>query len=488
METTIKQDIIQNIHSLLTKNGLTDVLSVEELPPSGSSRIYFRILTKKNSIIAAYNPDEKENKAFIEFTRHFLLHHINVPQIIDSDLLNHIYLLSDLGDTTLFSIIEKNRKGDEFSSDLILIYKQILDDLPKFQRDAGKNLDYSYCYPRDRFDRQSMMWDLNYFKYYFLKLAKVHFDEQLLEDDFQTFVNYLSEADDDYFLYRDFQSRNIMIQNNNIYYIDYQGGRKGALQYDVASLLYDAKANIPQDVRNLLLDYYIENLNKYAKVDENKFRRLYYGFVLIRILQALGAYGFRGFYEKKEHFLLSIPFAIKNLNWILKNIEFDCRIPTLLNVIHRLCISDELKKFNLKVLPVNSLEVRISSFSYRNGIPADETNNGGGFVFDCRALPNPGNQKVFECLNGTDKPVIDFFEKEDEVKKFTENIFKIIEQSVEKYIHRNFNSLQVAFGCTGGQHRSVFLAEMLAKHLESKYKIKIILTHINRLNWKKPNE
>ncbi len=283
----------------------------EMLPPSGSYREYCRLQTRQRSVIGVWNNDVKENTAFLSFTSHFLENDLPVPKVyaVGSDL--KCYLQEDLGNVTLFDLLSKTREVEGFSETIISAYNKVLKVLPKIQVVAGKNLDYSVCYPRAAFDKQSMMWDLNYFKYYFLKLAKVHFDEQALEDDFQTFSDYLLSADSDYFMYRDFQSRNIMLKDDKIYFIDYQGGRRGALQYDLASLLYDGKADIPPTVRQQLFEKYISEIKKYIEVNEAEFTAYFNGFVLIRIMQAMGAYGFRGFYEKKEHFLKSIPYAHK---------------------------------------------------------------------------------------------------------------------------------------------------------------------------------
>jgi len=480
-----KESIENKLSSLLLKSKGVEVISTQQLPPSGSNRKYFRLKTSNQSFIGAYNPDPKENLAFIHFTKHFISCNLNVPQIIADDIDNHIYILSDLGDTTLFSFIEENKNKNKFNVILLPIYKRVLDDLIKFQFSGGKELDYSFCYPRDSFDKQSMMWDLNYFKYYFLKLAKVHFDEQDLENDFEVFVNYLSKADSNYFLYRDFQSRNIMLKNDTLYYIDYQGGRKGSLFYDVASLLYDAKANIPDKYRQELLDYYISKISRNIKINETEFKSFYYAFVLIRIMQAMGAYGFRGFYEKKEHFLKSIPYALKNLEWLLHNVKLNINANTLFNILENLTVSDELKKFSNKVLPQSSLCVKIYSFSFLKSIPYDNSGNGGGFVFDCRALPNPGRVLEFETINGQNIEVIEYLDKEEEVKQFLNNVYKIVEQSVEKYISRKFTNLQISFGCTGGQHRSVYCAEKLGEYLKYKYQINIEVEHTNKDNWKK---
>ena len=251
LKPTDKNEIIQLFENQF--NEKPDSFSL--LPPSGSYRKYCRLQNAQRSVIGAFNSDIKENTAFLSFTNHFKKKGIPVPEIIavSSDLKK--YLLEDLGDITLFDFLIKTREQEGFSSQTISEYKKVLRLLPRLQIHAGKDLDYSVCYPRAAFDKQSMMWDLNYFKYYFLKLAKISFDEQALEDDFQLFSDYLLSADSDYFLFRDFQSRNVMLKNNEVYFIDYQGGRKGALQYDLASLLYDGKADIPPSIRTHLYEF-----------------------------------------------------------------------------------------------------------------------------------------------------------------------------------------------------------------------------------------
>ena len=448
--------------------------NIDELAASGSSRKYYRLSSAHHQAIAAYNNDRKENQAFISFTRHFEKHHLPVPTVWQEDLENNLYLLNDLGDETLFSYLEKHRK-EGFSEKTISLYKDVLDELLRFQTEASADMDYSVCYPRDKFDKQSMMWDLNYFKYYFLKLAHINFDEQKLEDDFNVFAEYLLQADSHYFLYRDFQSRNIMIHEGKLFFIDYQGGRRGALQYDVASLLYDAKADIPQETREQLLDYYISSLKKKIQINESEFRQYYYGYVLVRIMQAMGAYGFRGYYEKKVHFLKSIPFAIANLKWILENTKLPVETPTLAFVFEQIISSEKLSSYadDKKDL----LTVRINSFSFKKGYPSDPGGNGGGFVFDCRALPNPGRYEEYKLLTGKDKAVKDYLEKYQEVEAFFGNTSMLACQSVENYLSRGFSNLMISYGCTGGQHRSVYFAERLAKFLGSKYDLNILVNH-----------
>ncbi len=449
----------------------------EPLPAHGSDRKYFRIKGKQKQAIGVFNPDLKENIAFLTFTKHFRELHLNVPQIYLQELDKNIYLEQDLGDTTLFSFLSEVRAKEGFSSKIIDVYKKVVRYLPRFQVEANKGLDYSVCYPRASFDRQSMHWDLNYFKYYFLKLAKIPFDEQRLENDFQTFMDFLLSTDRDYFLYRDFQSRNVMLVQGEPYFIDYQGGRKGALQYDLASLLFDAKADIPNEVRQLLLDEYLAALGNYLSVDRQKFLEFYYGYVYIRIMQALGAYGFRGFYERKPHFLRSVPYAIQNLEWLLHNVELPIDVPELMGVWEKLVRSSMLRTFGDAKL---RLTVRIQSFSYKRGIPVDEKGHGGGFVFDCRMLPNPGREARYKNLTGYDQAVIAFLEKSPAVKTFLKHVQGLLDLMIPNYLERNFTDIMVAFGCTGGQHRSVYCANQLAQYISQKYahkKVEVELRH-----------
>jgi len=316
---------------------------------------------------------------------------------------------------------------------------------------------------------------LNYFKYYFLKLAKIAFDEQELENDFLKFSDFLLEADSQYFLYRDFQTRNIMIQDGEPYFIDYQGGRQGALQYDLASQLYDAKADIPQETRNELRKFYVNELSAYQQVEKDKFNMYYFGFVLIRIMQAMGAFGFRGFYEKKLHFLQSIPFAVQNLEYIISKFEYLKELPELAKVLNDILQNEELKQYGEE--NTDKLKIKITSFSYKKGLPVDTTEHGGGFVFDCRSIHNPGRYDQYKKLTGLDKPVIDFLDKEKEMDYFIENSFALVDKAVEKYLTRGFNYISVSYGCTGGQHRSVYSAQKLYNYLKEKYDIIVEVNH-----------
>lgn len=467
-------EIISQLKLLYQKHFNHAAEEIEAMPQSGSNRQYYRIKGKP-TVIGVYNSDIKENEAFLYFADFFKSKGLPVPAIYATGDNRDIYLLEDLGDTTLFSIIETDNQQNTFTDRLKSLYFQVLKILPSLQVEASKELDYSKCYPRKKFDRQSMLWDLNYFKYYFLKLAGIHFDEEKLENDFHTFMDFLSKAPSHYFLYRDFQSRNIMIKEDGPYFIDFQGGRQGALQYDIASLLYDAKANIPQHLRDEFLEVYLNELSHHiVDLDKEKFREFFYGFVLIRIMQAMGAYGYRGFFEGKKHFLKSIPFAIENLKQVLEHYELPVKVPELEYAFRAIIYSEKLQAISKQG---NKLNIEINSFSYKRAIPVDTSGHGGGFVFDCRALPNPGRFEAFKHLTGTDSEVIHFLNEEPEVHKFLENSWSIISQSVEKYLERNFDHLSVSFGCTGGQHRSVYTASKIAARLKDTYPVNIKLTH-----------
>ncbi|HAN04529.1 MAG TPA: phosphotransferase enzyme family protein [Elusimicrobia bacterium] len=444
--------------------------SFEPLREDGSARRLYRMRDGSRSAIGAYGPDKLENRAFLEFSRHFRAARLPVPEIYAEDQAQGFYLEEDLGSTTLFEFLSAERKGAEIPATVEDAYKKVLGWLPRFQEQVRLGLDLKFCYPRAAFDRQSIMWDLNYFKYYFLKLAKIPFNEAKLEEDFSRFADFLLEAPAECFLYRDFQSRNIMLRGGEPWFIDYQGGRRGAPHYDVASLLYDAKADLPPEFRTTLRKAYVEA----AGLKEKEFMRHYHAFVYIRIMQAMGAYGLRGFYERKAHFLASVPYAVRNLEWLLRQAEPEVSVPELTACFKRIAASSYLRQFGRTKL---GLTVRIMSFSYKNGVPLDDRGHGGGYVFDCRALPNPGRHAEYAQLTGRDKPVIDFLQKEPEVAKFLENVFALTDMSVENYQSRNFSSLSAAFGCTGGRHRSVYCAEALAERLKKKYGVRVELSH-----------
>ncbi|MBO4282743.1 MAG: phosphotransferase [Bacteroidales bacterium] len=446
------------------------------MPVSGSARRYFRMQSGDFSAIGVYNADSKENRAFLAFSRHFAAKGLPVPVVLAEDLAQDIYLEEDLGDETLFSY---RSRSAEFTPELKEKYRSVLQNLLVFQTKGAEGMDASWCYPRACFDAQSIAWDLNYFKYYFLKLAQVPFDEQSLENDFQTLTKFLLQADNRFFLYRDFQSRNIMLKGDALYFIDYQGGRKGALPYDVASLLYDGKADIPAEVRDELLECYLDRLGASGVWPVEEFRKYYPAFVLVRILQAMGSYGYRGFYERKTHFLSSVPYALRNVAYLLEHSRWEVDFPHLRSVLLSLSASEKLASLSTEPL---TLEVR--SFSFRKGLPADDSGHGGGFVFDCRSLPNPGREEAYRHLTGQHPDVIAYLERQGSVAVYFEHVKALIENALENYQSRKFTHLSVSFGCTGGQHRSVYFAERTAAYFQKKYPlIRVRLSHLAAGNW-----
>jgi len=441
----------------------------------GSGRKIIRLVNKKHRAIGILYGVREENAAFLEFSKHFRRHGLPVPEIYAEDLDHGAYLEEDLGDTTLFEFLSKNRTGENIAPQAVEAYRKVVAVLPRFQVEAARDLNYKVCYPNPSFDRQSIAWDLNYFKYYFLRLAGIPFNEQALEDDFGRLTEFLLSAPRDYFLYRDFQSRNVLLRNGAPFFVDYQGGRKGALQYDIASLLYDAKADLPPDLRQQLLDHYLDRLSSFVQLDREAFLRHYYAFVYIRIMQALGAYGFRGFFERRAHFLQSVPYALKNLRWLLHNVRLPVPLPALMDAFKGMLASEKLQGLASEA---DNLVVRIFSFSFHHGLPKDESGNGGGFVFDGRSLPNPGREERFKALTGKDAPVIDYLNQQESVHQFLAGVLSLVDSSISNYQQRGFKNLMVSFGCTGGQHRSVFLAEQLAKRLRARNGLEISVRHL----------
>jgi aminoglycoside/choline kinase family phosphotransferase len=451
----------------------------------GSGRNIIRLAGSGHTAVGILYGVREENLAFLEFSRHFRRHGLPVPEIYAEDLAQGAYLEEDLGDTSLFEFLSANRDGDTIAPEVVEAYRRTVAALPRFQVEAGRDLNYKVCYPRSSFDRQSIAWDLNYFKYYFLRLAGVPFNEQALEVDFSRLTKLLLAAPHDYFLYRDFQSRNVMLRDGSPWFLDYQGGRKGALHYDIASLLYDGKADLPPALRQQLLDHYLDSLAGYISLDRDAFMEHYYAYVYVRILQALGAYGFRGFYERKAHFLQSVPYALKNLRWLAHNVRLPVALPSLLDALQAMQASEKLRNLSA---PAPGLTVRVFSFSFHNGIPADESGNGGGFVFDGRSLPNPGREEQYRQLTGKDEAVIEYLDRQPGVSEFLEHAFSLVDSSVVNYRQRGFSNLSVSFGCTGGQHRSVYLAEHLAEHLRGAKGVDVKVRHmqLEKLGWENP--
>ena len=481
-------------------------VAVERVQPlqgelGASGRKIVRLSGGASSAIGILYNVREENAAFIEFSRHFRAHGLPVPEIYGEDLSQGAYLEEDFGDTTLFEFLSANRAGNSISPTVVEAYRKVVALLPRFQIEAGRDINYKACYPRAEFDEQSIAWDLNYFKYYFLKLAGVPFNEQLLEDDFKRLTAFLLSARSDFFLYRDFQSRNIMLREGQPFFLDYQGGRKGALQYDIASLLFDAKADLPPALRQELLDLYVECAGDFVALERSAFMHHYYAYVYIRVMQAMGAYGFRGFYERKSHFLQSVPYALKNVEWLLQNVELPIALPALMDSLGRMRDSETLRElssgggpppvavvFNrsgIGAAKESDLTVRIFSFSFRRGIPKDESGHGGGFVFDARSIPNPGREEKFKALTGKDAPVIEYLNQQESAHRFLGGVMSLVDASVKTYQSRGFTSLTVSFGCTGGQHRSVYFAEQLAKRLNDRNGVKVVVRHLELENLKK---
>jgi aminoglycoside/choline kinase family phosphotransferase len=471
----LKRLFEQHFHSLVGRVQLLD----GDL--SGSGRKIIRLTNEKVSAIGVLYNVREENVAFLEFSNFFRCHGLPVPEIYAEDLNHGAYLEEDLGDTTLFEFLSANRAGRNIAAPVIEAYRKVVAVLPRFQVEVGRGLNYNLCYPRSSFDHQSIAWDLNYFKYYFLRLAGIPFNEQALEDDFGRLTHFLLKADRDYFLYRDFQSRNIMLRDGCPWFVDYQGGRKGALQYDIASLLFDSKADLPPQLRQQLLEDYLERLSGFIELQRDAFMHYYYAYVYIRLMQALGAYGFRGFYEQKTHFLQSVPYALKSLRWLLEHVELPIALPTLMGAFQGMLNSEKLRTLPSEaelVSPAENLTVRVFSFSFHGGLPKDESGHGGGFVFDARSLPNPGREELFKPFTGKDAPVIEYLSRQESVHRFLASAISLVDASLSNYQSRGFQDLMVSFGCTGGQHRSVYLAEQLAKHLRSRNGVNVVVRHL----------
>ena len=444
--------------------------NIEELPSSGSNRRYFR-LSGKQSLIGVIGTCKEENEAFLYMDAHFISKGLPVPKVLLHSEDKMAYIQEDLGDTLLFNAIEKGRKTTVFSEEEKILLSKTIRLLPDIQFAGADGMDFSKCYPASEFNARSILWDLNYFKYCFLKATGMEFLEDKLEDDFQRLTDVLLRSSSATFMYRDFQSRNVMIKDGEPWFIDFQGGRKGPVFYDVASFLWQAKANLPDSLRGELLEDYINALRKYTPVDKEYFYAQLRHFVLFRTLQVLGAYGFRGYFEKKPHFIQSVPFAIANLRSLLTvpYLEYPYLNKILKELVGLKQFTDDLQK--------HTLTVRVMSFAYKKGIPNDPSGNGGGFVFDCRAVNNPGKYERYKPFTGLDTQVIKFLEDDGEILTFLDHAYAMVDASVKRYVERGFTNLMVSFGCTGGQHRSVYCAQHMAEHINKKFNVKVELVH-----------
>ncbi len=457
--------------------------AIVRVAADGSARTYRRLVGPDGrTVIGAVGPDPDENRAFLAFSRTFRSIGLPVPEIYADDEAAGAWLGEDLGDTTLFdALLAARRPGEPFPDESRATYRAVLEILPRFQVEGARAVDFDLAYPHAAFDRRSILWDLNYFKYHFLKLAHVPFHEGRMERDFEALADHLLEAEGDFFLYRDFQSRNVMLRDGAPWFIDYQGGRRGALQYDVASLLYDAKADLPQDEREALLVHYLATLSEYVDVDEDRWRTHWPGYVLVRALQALGAYGYRGFFERKPRFLESVPYAARNLERILAA-GLPVELPEIEAALGRI-----IERWGAPAAEADDdgrLTLRVTSFSYRHGYPDDPGGHGGGFVFDCRALPNPGRLEEYRGTTGLDDRVAAWLERGPEMEPFWTRVAGLLDAQVEAYLARGFTALGVGFGCTGGQHRSVYLAERLARHVRNRFpQVRVVVEHREAATW-----
>lgn len=447
--------------------------AVAEMPSSGSNRRYYRLSNAdgSDSLIGVLGTSKLENDAFIYMSGHFASKGLPVPEVLAISEDGMAYVQTDLGNTLLFSEIEKGRATRSFSAYEKDLLTQTIRRLPDIQFAGAEGMDFSVCYPTDRFDARSILWDLNYFKYCFLKATGLEFLEDKLEDDFNRMVEVLTATDTNTFMYRDFQSRNVMVLDGKPWFIDFQGGRRGPFYYDVASFLWQAKANLPQGLRNELLDEYLGALVKYYPIDKEQFLATLRHFVLFRTLQVLGAYGFRGYFEKKPHFMQSVPYAIANLRQLLDEPypEYPYLNQLLGELVNLKQFTDELAK--------KKLTVRVLSFAYKKGIPNDTSGNGGGYVFDCRAINNPGKYERYKPFTGLDQNVIKFLEDDGEVFEFLDHCYALTDATVSRYIERGFTNLMISFGCTGGQHRSVYCAQHMAQHIAEKFNVRVELVH-----------
>jgi UPF0042 nucleotide-binding protein len=472
------QQLIDAILPLYKSWSGKEAAQVDVLPQSGSDRRYFRLHGEnEKTVIATHGFNVAENETFIYFSDHFQSKKLNTPRILAVSEDKTIYLQEDFGDTSLLNVLEK----EKFSDGVYSLFKESLHQLARLQVLGDDGMDYKRTLTNEEFGKQAIMADLLYFKYYFLDAIRKPYDKQKLIDDFEALSTYLTHTEYKYFMFRDFQSRNIFItEDKQVHFIDYQGGMRGAPQYDVASMIWQARANLSDEWKNSLLEDYMNSFESIinASIDRDVFRSQYNGYVLIRLLQVLGAYGFRGLFERKAQFLTSIPLALTNLRWFIENNSLGIVVPEFRRVLG-LCIDDEIiERFTpMQANEQTPLTVNICSFSYKKGIPDDNAGNGGGFVFDCRGIDNPGRHDEFKEIHGRDRAVIEYLERQTRMEAFLNSVFDIVDISVEEYIRRGFTSLAVNFGCTGGQHRSVYAADALARHLRNKYKVKIDLCH-----------
>jgi aminoglycoside/choline kinase family phosphotransferase len=476
--------ILESIKNIFSTYAGKDWERIEKIPQSGGDRIYFRIKEGANSYIATYNLNLKENETFIYFAQHFHSKGLPVPKVLAVSADQKIYLQEDLGSESLLDVLEKEGKTER----VYQLFQKSLKALAQLQVKGSEGLDYSKCLTSKTFGKHAVLTDLLYYKYYFLDTLQYPYDKQALIDEFELLSDQLSDSHFNYFMFRDFQSRNIIVKNDEVFFIDFQGGMKGGMPYDVASLLWQAKAELSNEWKERLLNDYIQEAEQVLgeTIDASLFKKQYHGFVLLRLLQVLGAYGFRGLFERKAHFLTSIPLGLRNLKSFLEVYTLDKDTQVFAGILNWMVGQEVLDRFTpIQANEKTPLVITINSFSYKKGLPSDASENGGGFIFDMRGILNPGRFEDYKKLSGLDKPVQDFLDQKTKMNTFLNSVWDLIDITVENYLSRDFESLQINFGCTGGQHRSVFAAEQTARHLKNKYKVKVILAHTNQTNWVK---
>lgn len=447
-----------------------DPADVRHLSPSGSRRRYCRMGTGDRTLIGVQGTDADENRAFIAISRHFRSRGIAVPEVLAVSHDGMCYLQEDLGDAVLYDCMAEARKSGSYTPEQTELLCRVVGELPRIQFEGARGLDFSVCYPDSCLNSRMIDFDLNYFKYCFLKTSQVEFHEVRLQNDFDRLREDLLSEPSDTFMYRDFQARNVMLKDGEPWFIDFQGGRRGPFYYDLASFVWQAKAAYPQALKKKLTDAYYSSLGGYVTVDRDHFDRRLRLFVLFRTLQVLGAYGFRGRFERKAHFLESIPYALDNLRELLS--EPFTEYPYLTEVLLELC-----REKSPQLTPDGLLEVHVMSFSFKKGLPQDSSSHGGGYIFDCRAVHNPGKYPYYRQFTGRDSEVVDFLEKDGEILTFLEHAHALVDAHVARFVERGFTHMQVAFGCTGGQHRSVYSAQKTAERLSGLPGVRVHLTH-----------
>jgi aminoglycoside/choline kinase family phosphotransferase len=478
------EEVLKHIENLFNTFQGSSWDSMEKIPQSGGDRIYFRIHQGAETWIATYNLNVKENQTFIYFAQHFHERGMPVPKLLAVNQDQTVYLQEDVGTTSLLDVLELEGKTEA----VYVLFQKSLTALAKLQIQGAKGLDYNHCLTSKSFGKHSILTDLLYYKYYFLDTLQYPYDKQALIDELELLSEQLAQNHFDNFMFRDFQSRNIMVKESEVFFIDFQGGMQGGLPYDVASLLWQAKAELSNEWKEKLLVHYINELQKLlpTPLEVNEFKKQYHGFVLLRLLQVLGAYGFRGLFERKAHFLTSIPLGLKNLKNFLQVYSLAKDTPVFASILNWMVSEEVIQRFTPpKANETTPLVITINSFSYKKGIPADDSENGGGFVFDMRGILNPGRVEEHKKQSGLDKPVQDFLEQRTKMNTYLNSVWDLIDITVEDYLKRGFTSLHINFGCTGGQHRSVYAAEQTARHLRNKYKVKTVLEHTNQKNWLK---